>query len=63
MLGCSTKVVLEDIIIIIIRWILNKENVLRGYIEITKDIYERVVTSVRTPCGETDEFPVIISLH
>lgn len=40
-LRCSTKVVLEDIIIIIIiRWILNKGNVLRCYIEITKDIDE-----------------------
>ena len=47
----------------LIWWVLNKRNVLRGYIEIIKDMYERAVTSVRTTCGEMWEFSVIIGLH
>ena len=47
----------------LIWWILNKKNVPRGYIEIIKDMYEGAITSVRTTCGETGNFPVTISLH
>ena len=35
----------------------------RGYIEIIKDMYEGAVTSVRTTCGKTEEFPITIDLH
>ena len=42
---------------------LNKRNVLRYYIEIIKDLYEGAVTSVRTTCRETSEFPVTICLY
>ena len=47
----------------LIWWVLNKYHVSRGYIEIIKDMYEGVVTSVRTTCGEACEFPVTIGLH
>ena len=47
----------------LIWWVLNKKKVLRGYIEIIKHMYEGAVTSVRTTCGETWEFPVTIGLH
>ena len=35
----------------------------RSYFEIIKDMYEVVVTSVRTTIRETSEFLVIIALH
>ena len=33
--------------------VLNKKNVLRGYIEIIKDMYEGAITSVKITYGET----------
>ena len=44
-------------------WVLNKMIVPRGYIEFIKDMYGGVVTSVRTTCKETSEFPMTILLH
>ena len=38
-----------------------RRSVLRGSID--KDLYEGVTTSVRTACGEADEFPLTIGLH
>ena len=43
--------------------VLKKKGVIRGYIDIIKDMYEGVVTSVRTIGGETKEFPVTVGLH
>ena len=33
------------------------------YIKLIKDIYDRVVASVRTSRGIKSEFPIIIGLH
>ena len=33
------------------------------YIKVIKDMYDRVVTSVRTVGGYTEEFPIRIGLH
>ena len=33
------------------------------YIKVIKDMYEEVMTSVRTPRGETNDFPIRIGLH
>ena len=44
-------------------WVLNNKNVPRCYIEIIKDMHERAVTSVRTTCRETGDFPATISLY
>ena len=44
-------------------WILYKKNVPEGYIEIIKGMHEGAITSVRTTCGETSEFPVTKGLH
>ena len=40
----------------LIWWVLDKRSVPRDYIDIIKDMYERVVISVRTTCGKTSEF-------
>ena len=42
---------------------LEKKGVRVGYIRVIQDIYEGVVTSVRTPGGETTDFPIRIGLH
>ena len=34
-----------------------------AYIEVIKDMYDRVVTSIKTTGGETNEFPITIGLH
>ena len=47
----------------LIWWVLNKMNVPRGYIEIIKDVHEGAVTSIRTTCEDTGEFPVTTGLH
>ena len=48
---------------VLIQWDLNKRNFLRGYIAIIKDMYNGALMSVRTTCGETNEFLVTIGLH
>ena len=40
----------------LICWILDKRSIPRGYIDIIKGMYEGVLTSVRTTCGEIGEF-------
>ena len=44
-------------------WFLDKRSVPRGYIDIIKDMYERVGTSVRTTYKDTSEFPQRRGLH
>ena len=43
--------------------VLDKRSVSKGYIDIIKDVYEGVVTNVRTTCGEACEFLLAIGLH
>ena len=51
---------LEDLI----WWVfLDKRSVPRGYIDNMKDMYEEVITSVKTIHGETCEFPLTICWH
>ena len=43
-------------------WALNKHKVQTKYVGFIKDMYNNVVTSVRTS-GGTDDFPIRIGLH
>jgi len=42
---------------------LGKKEVAATYIPVIKDMYEGVKTSVRTPTGDTEYFPIDIGLH
>ena len=42
---------------------LEKKGVRMTYIWAIQDMYEGVITSVRTPIGETKDFPIGIWLH
>ena len=42
---------------------LEKKGVWVGYIRVIQYMYEGVVTNVRTPEGETIDFPIRIGLH
>jgi hypothetical protein len=42
---------------------LQKHKVSTNYITLIKDIYDNVVTSVRTSDGDTNDFPINIGLH
>jgi hypothetical protein len=44
-------------------WALHKRKVSTKYITLIKDMYDNVVTSVRTSEGDTNDFPIIIGLH
>src|SRR3954469_18261478 len=44
-------------------WALEKHKVLTKYITLIKDMYDNVVTSVRTTDGDTDDFPIKRGLH
>jgi hypothetical protein len=44
-------------------WTLDKHNVLTKYVTLIKDIYDKVVTSVRTTDSDTNVFPINIGLH
>ena len=44
-------------------WALDKHKVPTKYVGLTKDMYNNVVTSVRTSDGDTDDFPIRIELH
>ena len=44
-------------------WALNKKSVAFKYVSIIKDMYEGVVTNVRTYGGLTDEFSITIRVH
>jgi hypothetical protein len=41
-------------------WVLEKHKVPAKYITLIKDMYDNVVTSVRTSDGDTDDFPIKI---
>ena len=44
-------------------WALEKHKVPTKYITLIKDMYDNVVTSVRTSDGDTNDFPIRIGLH
>ncbi|XP_065864026.1 uncharacterized protein [Euphorbia lathyris] len=44
-------------------WALIRKGISRKYIDIIKDMYEGVCTSVRTSVGKTEEFPITIGVH
>jgi hypothetical protein len=44
-------------------WALQKHKVSSKYITLIKDMYDNVVTSVRTSGGDTNDFPINIGLH
>ena len=47
----------------VLRWALKKKAVLLKYVSIIRDMYEGVVTNVRTCGGLTDEFSITIAVH
>jgi hypothetical protein len=44
-------------------WALEKKKVPTKYVNIINDMYDNVVTSVRTCDGDTDAFPIKVGLH
>jgi hypothetical protein len=44
-------------------WALQKHKVLTKYITLIKDMYDNVVTSIRTSDGDTNDFLINIGLH
>jgi hypothetical protein len=44
-------------------WALQKHNVSIKYITLIKDMYDNIVTSVRTSDRDTNNFPINIGLH
>ena len=47
----------------VIWWVLEKKRVTKRYIELVKDMYDRVITIVKTTIGETSEFLITVGLH
>ena len=35
----------------------------KGYIDMIRDMYEGVVTAIKSPARETNEFPITVGLH
>ena len=44
-------------------WALDKHKVPTKYVGLIKDMYNNIVTSVRTSDGDTDDFLIRIGLH
>ena len=44
-------------------WALDKHKVPTKYVGLIKDMYNKVMTSVRTTDGDTEVFPIKIGLH
>ena len=44
-------------------WALDNHKVPTKYVTLIKDMYDKVVTSVRTTDGDTNVFPINIGLH
>ena len=44
-------------------WTLDKYKVPMKYVGLIKDMYNNVVTIIRTSNGDTDDFPIRIGLH
>ena len=53
----------DKIPMMVMWWALEKHKVPTKYITLIRDMYDRVVTSVRAGDSETDTFPITIGLH
>ena len=42
-------------------WVLEKKGVTKGYVVVVKDIYDGAVTTIRSPDGESSEFPITVA--
>ena len=42
---------------------LEKKGVTKGCIDVIRDMYEGMVTTIRSPARETNEFPITVWLH
>ena len=42
---------------------LEKNGVTKSFIDVIWDMYEGVVTTIRSPAGETNEFSITVGLH
>ena len=47
----------------ILWWALSRKGIPMKYIDIIKDMYKGVSTSMRTSVGKTEEFPITIGVH
>jgi hypothetical protein len=61
--GLCFKTAGAGILSILLILLKHRSQVLTKYIIIIKDIYDNVVTSVRTSDGDTNDFPINIGLH
>ena len=43
--------------------VLEKKGVMKGYIDVVRDMYEGAITTIRCPVGDTREFPITVGLH
>ena len=43
--------------------VLERKGVTKGYVDVIKDMYEGAVTAIRSPAGESREFPITVGLH
>jgi hypothetical protein len=43
--------------------VLDERNIPKGYIDVIRDMYEGSMTTIKTICGVTNEFPVTTCLH
>ena len=47
----------------IIWWVLEKKGVTKDYIDVIRDMYEGVVTTIRSLARETNVIPITVGLH
>ena len=43
--------------------VLQKKRVTKGYVDVVKNMYDEIVTTIRLPTGEPIEFSIIVGLH
>lgn len=42
---------------------LERKGVTKGYVDVVENMYEAGVTTIRSPVGETSQFPIMVGLH
>lgn len=42
---------------------LERKGVTKGYVDAVENMYEAAVTTIRSPVGETSQFPIMVGLH